>query len=99
MFLYPLAIVLIVVAVLSPLIGESKWVYGMTTVFTIIPAFFAGLEALPKIWREISWIQNILHLNKYLPLADLGLGWVVPAIVGLLLGFVISKYKLSIEKR
>lgn len=91
MFLYPLAMVLIIVAVLSPLLGNSKWIYRVTTIFTIIPAFFAGLESLPKNLQSEAMISQILSWNKYLPLSELGLGWVMPAIVGLAAGWLISK--------
>ena len=91
MFLYPLAMVLIIVAVLSPLLGNSKWIYRVTTIFTIIPAFFAGLESLPKNLQSEVMISQILSWNKYLPLSELGLGWVMPAIIGLAAGWLISK--------
>lgn len=93
MFLYPLAIVLIIVAVLTPLIGESRWIFGLTTLFTVIPSLFAGVEALPETLKSFSFIQTVLHWNSYLPLASLGLGWVIPALVGLVLGFMINKYQ------
>ncbi|HIY91656.1 branched-chain amino acid transport system II carrier protein [Companilactobacillus sp. HBUAS56275] len=93
MFLYPLAIVLIIVAVLTPLIGESRWIFGMTTLFTIIPSLFAGVDALPETLKNVSFIQTVLHWNSYLPLASLGLGWVIPALVGLIIGFIVNKYQ------
>lgn len=92
MFLYPLAIVLIIISVLNPIIGESKWLFGITTLFTLIPAFFAGIAALPKVMQS-GLVQQILVWNDYLPLSQLSLGWVVPALCGLLLGFVISRFK------
>lgn len=91
MFLYPLAIVLIIVAVLSHLLGDSKWIYRVTTIFTIIPAFFAGLESLPKSMQNEQIIRQILSWNNYLPLSELGLGWVVFALIGLASGWLISK--------
>ena len=91
MFLYPLAMVLIIIAVLTPILGESKWVFGMTTLFTIIPALFAGMAALPKELQTSGFIQQILSWNNHLPLAEMSLGWVVPALLGLVLGWVISK--------
>ncbi|WP_119327309.1 branched-chain amino acid transport system II carrier protein [Companilactobacillus musae] len=93
MFLYPLAIVLIIIAVFTPLIGESKWIYGMTTLFTVIPALFAGLAALPKELKTSNMIQQVLIWNSHLPLAQLSLGWMVPALIGLVIGCLISKIK------
>lgn len=91
MFLYPLAMVLIILAVLTPILGESKWIFGMTTLFTIIPALMAGIEALPKELKANRFVETILSWNSYLPLAQLSLGWVVPALIGLVLGWLISK--------
>jgi len=91
MFLYPLAMVLIIIAVLTPVIGDSKWIFGMTTLFTIIPALFAGMDALPKEIRSSGVVQQILAVNDHLPLAQLSLGWVVPALVGLVFGFIVSR--------
>lgn len=91
MFLYPLAIVLILLAVLAPWLGMSRWLYGMTTAWTMIPAILAGINAMPSAWLQASWLQALLHLNAWLPLAGLGLGWSVPALIGFILGWVISR--------
>lgn len=90
MFVYPLAITLIILAVLNPIIGNSKWTYGMTTIFTFIPAIFAGLESMKFIFHGQNWFESTMQVNQLLPLANLGLGWVVPAIIGLVIGYVLS---------
>lgn len=91
MFLYPLAMVLIIVAVLTPILGDSKWIFGITTLSTIIPALFAGIEALPKALRANGFVHQILVWNSYLPLAEMSLGWVVPALIGLVVGYIVSR--------
>lgn len=98
MFLYPLAIVLILLAVLAPWLGMSRWLYGMTTVWTMIPAILAGINAMPSAWVQASWLQALLHLNAWLPLANLGLGWSVPALLGFGLGWLISRKQPSASK-
>ena len=98
MFLYPLAIVLIILAVLAPWLGMSRWLYGMTTVWTMIPAILAGINAMPSAWVQASWLQALLHLNAWLPLANLGLGWSVPALLGFGLGWLISRKQPSASK-
>ncbi|MFD1472819.1 branched-chain amino acid transport system II carrier protein [Companilactobacillus mishanensis] len=92
MFIYPLAITLIILAILSPFIGSSKWIFGMTTLFTLIPAIMAGLEAMSFAFKGQNWFNSMLHFNSILPLANLGLGWVVPALIGLVIGYVISLF-------
>lgn len=90
MFLYPLAIVLIALAVLSPLLGTSRWLFGLGMLFTLIPAIFSAVAALPTAWQHAGWVQAILTVNAKLPLAAQGFSWVVPALVGCLCGWLMS---------
>ena len=92
MFLYPLAIVLILLAVSSPWLGTSRWLFGMTTLWTLIPAVLAGVNALPTALTSHGWLHQLIEINRWLPLADLGLGWSVPALIGLLIGLLFSRY-------
>ncbi|MFC6324179.1 branched-chain amino acid transport system II carrier protein [Companilactobacillus baiquanensis] len=89
MFIYPLAIVLILLAVLSPIFGDSRWIYGMTTLFTLIPAALSGAVSMPKNLQVAGFIK----MNDYLPLSNMGLSWVVPAAIGLALGYCIANFK------
>jgi len=93
MFLYPLAIVLIILAVLSPLLGTSRWLWGLSMLFTVIPAIFSGIAALPVALQQAGWIQGVLTLNNQLPLASLGFSWVVPALIGVILGKIVATVK------
>ncbi|APX72242.1 branched-chain amino acid transport system II carrier protein [Companilactobacillus allii] len=87
MFIYPLAIVMILLAVFSPIIGTSSKVYKTTLVFTIIPAVFSGMENLPKGLQ----VRSILSINQVLPFSSMGLGWIIPAFLGLIIGYILSK--------
>ncbi|MDT1996553.1 branched-chain amino acid transport system II carrier protein [Carnobacterium divergens] len=94
MFLYPLAITLILLGLLSPLFKNRQIVYVLTTIFTIFVSFADGLNAMPESIRETGIAQGILSFyTTYLPLFDIGMGWVLPAIVGLVLGWMISIFK------
>lgn len=94
MFLYPLAITLIFLALLSPLFKNRQVVYVTTTIFTIFVSIADGLNALPAGVKSISFIDNILAFySRYLPLFDIGMGWVFPAILGLIIGWIISLVK------
>ncbi|WP_317946105.1 branched-chain amino acid transport system II carrier protein [Carnobacterium maltaromaticum] len=94
MFLYPLAITLIFLALLSPLFKNRQVVYVTTTIFTIFVSIADGLNALPASVKSISFIDNILAFySRYLPLFDIGMGWVFPAILGLIIGWIISLVK------
>ena len=49
MFLYPLAISLIILSLLAPIINKQRDIYRWTTILTIIAAFFDFCNAFPKI--------------------------------------------------
>jgi len=87
-----LAIVLILLAVLSPLIGTSRWLFGTAMLFTLIPAIFAGLTALPTAIQTSAWCRPLLTLNGYLPLASQGFGWIFPALIGAVIGWICGRY-------
>lgn len=94
MFIYPLAITLILLAIISPLFQHRSIVYRMTTYFTLIAAIIDGLNASPAFLKETQVVQAILHFaSSYLPFFTIGMGWVVPAALGFLLGLLFSFYK------
>ncbi|HSH35758.1 branched-chain amino acid transport system II carrier protein, partial [Schnuerera sp.] len=90
MFLYPLAITLILLSLLSPFIHKQRDVYRWTTGFTIIAAFFDLCKALPQSIQENLIIKNIIKIGHlYLPGFDYGFGWVLAALIGFVIGLMI----------
>lgn len=68
MFIYPLAMTLILLALLSPLFGHHQIVYQMTTAFTLIASILDGLNASPALIKETSFVQFLLSAaENYLP--------------------------------
>ena len=89
MFLYPLAITLIILALLSPLFHHSKRVYQVTTGFTLIAAIFDGLNAITMGDHPNVLMANLLDFAKHtLPFFSIGMGWIVPAAIGLVVGCI-----------
>jgi len=91
MLLYPLVTVLIIMALCEKAFGKSKYVYGWVTLGAFIPAVFDFCKTLPE------GLQNALHIpamtelgRRIFPFFDLGLGWVVPALIGLVIGLVLT---------
>jgi LIVCS family branched-chain amino acid:cation transporter len=91
MLLYPLATVLIIMALCEKAFGKSKYVYGWVTLGAFIPAVFDFCKTLPE------GVQNALHIpamtefgRSIFPFFDLGLGWVVPALIGLVIGLAFT---------
>ena len=64
MFIYPLAITLILLALLSPLFKHSKIVYRFTTLFTMVAAFVDGVKASPEFFVNTKFAQTIIDLEK-----------------------------------
>lgn len=82
MFLYPIAIVLILVGVFSYR-TDNKVVFRCTLVGTIFAAIFDFIKTLP-------FNIDISFISKVLPFFDLGFSWVIPSLLGLLIGLIIS---------
>lgn len=90
MFLYPLSIVLILLSLASRLFGHDKAVYRWTIGFTLVAAVYDLLYALPDAVKTSLRLNRILEaLTRLLPLAKLGLGWILPACLGLAVGLAI----------
>ena len=90
MFLYPLAITLILLALFGRLFRHDRAVYLSVTVFTGIAALFDLIKTLPAgLQAGLKLEPVIAAAEKFLPFFTLNLGWVVPALVGLCLGLVI----------
>lgn len=82
--IYPLAICLIVLTFLHRLFQGKTAVYFGSMLLTFIVSFFDGLNA-----AGIN-IQVVNDLFSILPLYSVGLGWIVPAIVGGLVGYPLA---------
>lgn len=97
MFIYPLAITLILLTLASPLFNHSTIVYRFTTFFTVFAAFFDGVKASPESFAKTGFAQSLVGFaEKYLPFYTIGMGWIVPAIIGFVIGFIV--YKLRSNK-
>ena len=86
MFLYPLSISLIVLALTGRLFDHDRAVYISVTLFTGIAALFDLAKTLPAGLQP----EGMLRLGELiLPFYDLNLGWVIPALLGLAIGLLI----------
>ncbi|MBP2632291.1 MAG: branched-chain amino acid transport system carrier protein [Firmicutes bacterium] len=91
MFLYPLAITLIILAFLSPLFKHRQIVYMLTTGCTLFASVADAFNAMPDTIKNQSFVQDFLTLShNFLPFFDLGMGWVIPMVIGLSLGWLIG---------
>lgn len=94
MFLYPLAITLILLAFGGKFFGHDKRVYMSVTAFTLVAAFFDLLAALPAGAAELFHTGALVNLaNTYLPFFNIGMGWIIPAFIGLVIGLIVRAIK------
>ena len=90
MFLYPLAITLILLALCGRLFQHDRAVYLSVTAFTCVAALFDLMQALPEALQAALHLEGAIRLaERMLPFYNLSFGWVVPAAIGLLLGLTI----------
>lgn len=81
--IYPVAIVLIALSFFQRWLEGRRWVYPAAVLCTGV---FSVLFALKGLKVPLDFLDA-------LPLADVGLGWVLPAGVGLVLGLLLSGRK------
>lgn len=92
MFLYPLAIALIILSLLNPVIQKNKSVYQWTIGFTIMAALFDFVNAFPDDLKAKPFLREMVQLaESYLPGFDYGFGWIIPTLIGFTIGFVMWK--------
>ncbi len=86
--IYPLAIVLILLSFAHPLIGEKSMIYSLALLATGLISIFDGLNS-----AGIEFPLLLQFFKEFLPLYEQGIGWVVPAIIGATLGYILSMRK------
>ncbi|MGJ9460551.1 branched-chain amino acid transport system II carrier protein [Oceanobacillus sp. CF4.6] len=94
MFLYPLAIVLMLLTFISPLFNHARVVYVATTAVTFLISIFDGLKALCDSLGidYFSWMKPVVSFyEQVLPFYDQGLGWLLPALIVILITGLASK--------
>ena len=87
MFLYPFSMVLILLSVFGKAFHHDPLVYRFVVGFTAVPAVLDMFAAFPAFVSQ-SALGLALHSFQlhFLPFAGMGLGWLVPAGVGLAVG-------------
>ncbi len=88
MFLYPLAMTLILITLLSRFCKLDHATSLCITSFTFVAALFDFIAALPDGLKNPLFHSLVNGARSYLPLFSYGLGWVVPALVGMAIGLI-----------
>lgn len=96
MFLYPLAIVLILLTLVAPVFKARRSVYALSMFLTFFVSLIDGYKSLVASLPEakVSFLDSIeTFYASVLPFYEIGLGWVIPAIIGALVGYVYAIVK------
>ena len=90
--IYPLVIVLVMLSLFHSFIGGRKLVYRCALDFTLV---FAVIDALNAAGFKVPVLNAVLA--DYVPFYSLMLGWLLPALLGTAIGFVISRFQGAAE--
>ncbi|GEL04482.1 branched-chain amino acid transport system II carrier protein [Rummeliibacillus stabekisii] len=84
--IYPLAIVLMVLTLVSKWFLDARSVYITALIFTAFISIYDGLKS-----AKIEWPAYEEFL-KQIPLYSTGIGWLIPALIGAVIGWIISLF-------
>ncbi|MGC3206617.1 branched-chain amino acid transport system II carrier protein, partial [Enterococcus faecalis] len=77
MFLYPMAITLMLLVIISPIFKQRREVYQATTNITLIAAVLDALNSAPAFIKDTAFVSTLLvKAGHYLALVTIGMGWV-----------------------
>ena len=94
MLLYPMIIVLILLCLLGRLFDYRKCVFLSTMSLTIFAAVLDLILHLPETVQSVMpFGRHLMGLGAILPLAALRMGWIVPAILGFVIGLAIRAFQ------
>lgn len=85
MLLYPLTVVIILLAFLNNWFGGSRVVYVCTIFATLVVGVLDAWKAAFSFAPETAAL-----INSIFPLYDIGMGWLLPASAGFVLGLVLK---------
>ena len=85
LIIYPVAIALIVVSLLKPALPRPKLVMTFVLFPVGLISLIEGLHA-----AKLVFVEPIFSLLGYLPLQEQGLAWLLPGLVGGVLGLLFS---------
>ncbi|WP_062199217.1 branched-chain amino acid transport system II carrier protein [Massilibacterium senegalense] len=93
LMIYPIAIVLMILTFLHPFFNGYQAVYVGAVIGALLISIFDGLNAF-----GVNVTQIIDFFNSFLPFYSKQVGWLVPSLIGGLIGFVIAILTKQEEK-
>lgn len=98
MLLYPYCIALILLSVFSPLFEKDGTVYFWVVLFITLPALLDMVTTAPAVISQSAFGLFCSGLRSHLPLASLGLTWLIPALAGLFIGLIAHLRERAIRR-
>lgn len=89
--IYPIAIMLIVLGMMNRVFKGNTMAYRLTIIFTGVVSV---VDALGQVGVGV---EALTKLFERLPLYSQGLGWIVPAAVGMILGVLMNVVKENVK--
>lgn len=96
MFLYPLAIVLMLLTFLSPLFNHARLVYVSVIAVTFLVSIVDGLKTFCDLFEitYFGWLSPVIDFYKNnLPMYAEGLGWLAPVLVVFIVTGIIGRVR------
>lgn len=94
MFLYPVAITLIILWISHYFIKLDDKAFKLTVGISMIPAAFDFIKSAPDFVSKTSLAAKLMTIpENYFPFYDLGLSWIVPVLVGMIISVVFFRKK------
>ena len=97
MFLYPLAVVLMLLTFTSPLFNHARFVYVSATAVALLISVIDGVKTLYgtlEIGEENwpNWLTGIVNFyDSTLPYYNEGLGWLLPVVIVVIITGIIAR--------
>ena len=91
LFLYPITIVFVLLLLVGSFVGENKIIYQSTIIATIIGAFMDTFSKPSYTFMHSAFTDGLVNLYQKLPMYEIGFAWVIFSVIGLIIGFVLSK--------
>lgn len=92
MFLYPMAITLILASFASALLEKDRRLYRWPMLLAGLAAFGDALSVLPKGLQATGAVQALLGCYHQLPLFSLGMSWLLPTLAALAAAVAVVKF-------
>ena len=98
-FIYPLSIVLILLCLFGRFFSYDRTVFRVCIYLTLPFALLDSLKILlESSFLHLNFVKSLLTAFGHLPLFKMGLTWLLPSLLGFVLGLILCYTKKSGEK-